>query len=217
MFLLTCRQSDVSNRIIDFSIELMENHVSNEQSRLGLNNSKSDKVSKSKTPKDNSIFGDFSYRLNSRGVELLKYTGKSTTVVLPSEINGTPVVKIGKEAFINNRDVVSVHIPYGVMEIDVFAFANCSNLSTVELPDSMVKIWSFAFNDSDNLSISTKTEIGKFNDINIIAETDKYDVSMGLHTANPSSDYIDPIRESPDHGYMEDIYDEEVDEAYPDM
>ena len=42
---------------------------------------------------------DFSYREVAGGIEITSYLGSETSVTIPSQINGTPVVSIGGYAF----------------------------------------------------------------------------------------------------------------------
>lgn len=68
-------------------------------------------------------------------VTITKYTGKESTVILPSTINSTinswPVTKIGEDAFQDNTTITSVTIPASVTEIGSNAFAGCTNLTSV--------------------------------------------------------------------------------------
>lgn len=64
-------------------------------------------------------------------VTITKYTGKESTVILPSTINSWPVTKIGEAAFQDNTTITSVTIPASVTEIGANAFAGCTNLTSV--------------------------------------------------------------------------------------
>lgn len=64
-------------------------------------------------------------------VTITKYTGKESTVILPSTINSWPVTKIGEDAFQDNTTITSVTIPANVTEIGSNAFAGCTNLTSV--------------------------------------------------------------------------------------
>ena len=64
-------------------------------------------------------------------VTITKYTGKGSTVILPSTINSWPVTKIGEDAFQDNTTITSVTIPASVTEIGSNAFAGCTNLTIV--------------------------------------------------------------------------------------
>lgn len=64
-------------------------------------------------------------------VTITKYTGKESTVILPSTINSWPVTKIGEDALKDNTTITSVTIPANVTEIGANAFAGCTNLTSV--------------------------------------------------------------------------------------
>lgn len=64
-------------------------------------------------------------------VTITKYTGKESTVILPSTISSWPVTKIGEDAFQDNTTITSVTIPASVTEIGSNAFADCTNLTSV--------------------------------------------------------------------------------------
>ena len=64
-------------------------------------------------------------------VTITKYTGKESTVILPSTINSWHVTKIGEAAFQDNTTITSVTIPANVTEIGSNAFAGCTNLTSV--------------------------------------------------------------------------------------
>lgn len=64
-------------------------------------------------------------------VTITKYTGKESTVILPSTINSWDVTKIGEDALKDNTTITSVTIPASVTEIGSNAFAGCTNLTSV--------------------------------------------------------------------------------------
>lgn len=71
------------------------------------------------------------------------YTGTETNVVIPSEINGKRVTKIGEKAFYR-KGLDSVVIPYGVTEIGSSAFY-LNNITEITIPGSVSIIHSKAF------------------------------------------------------------------------
>lgn len=73
----------------------------------------------------------FAEPIPKKTVTITKYTGKESTVILPSTINSWPVTKIGEDAFQDNTTITSVTIPASVTEIGANAFAGCTNLTSV--------------------------------------------------------------------------------------
>ena len=78
---------------------------------------------------------------------ILKYTGTALDVVVPSEIDGVPVVRIGYDAFKNDDvQLTSIILPEGLEIIDEDAFHYQGALTSVDCPDSVRVIAEDAFN-----------------------------------------------------------------------
>lgn len=104
-------------------------------------------------------YGDYEYNVlkDSKGsyVEITKYTGSESTVVIPSKINSLPVKSIGELAFGTDNPYVlwsngypnikKVVIPEGVTTIKYFAFRGCRALTSVNLPESLETLGQGAF------------------------------------------------------------------------
>lgn len=73
----------------------------------------------------------FAEPIPKKTVTITKYTGKESTVILPSTISIWPVTKIGEDALKDNTTITSVTIPDSVTEIGANAFAGCTNLTSV--------------------------------------------------------------------------------------
>lgn len=73
----------------------------------------------------------FAEPIPKKTVTITKYTGKESTVILPSTINSWPVTKIGEDALKDNTTITSVTIPDSVTEIGANAFAGCTKLTSV--------------------------------------------------------------------------------------
>ena len=84
--------------------------------------------------------GPFAAPIPKKTVTITKYTGKGSTVILPSTISGWPVTKIGEAAFQDNTTITSVTIPASVTEIDANAFAGCTNLTSVNYAGDWSKL-----------------------------------------------------------------------------
>ncbi|MBQ9437790.1 MAG: leucine-rich repeat protein, partial [Lachnospiraceae bacterium] len=84
---------------------------------------------------------------------LTKYNGQQQFVVIPDG-----VTSIGKEAFKNNKTIVSVTIPEGITSIGNGAFNGCTKLIGVIMPDSVTEVGDSAFNGCSSLSYVTFSE-----------------------------------------------------------
>lgn len=90
------------------------------------------------------------------------YEGMVNTLVIPSEIDGYPVLKIDVQAFATSGEelyndensycsVETLIIEDGITEIELEAFLNCKNLKTVTLPNTLNYVWDMAFCGCDSL------------------------------------------------------------------
>lgn len=87
----------------------------------------------------------------SEGV-ITGYNGSDEKVVIPSSVDGKPVVAIGKDAFLQRRDIKEVVIPDGVTSIGDYAFGFCENIEKITVPDSVREIGDYAFGYSSGIS-----------------------------------------------------------------
>ena len=79
--------------------------------------------------------GDYEYKVLEKGtIEITNYIGKATTVVIPSEIDGKSVTKIGERAFSNCTNITDLTISEGITEIGTYAFYRCTSLISVSFP-----------------------------------------------------------------------------------
>lgn len=90
------------------------------------------------------LSGDFKYVVNEdteeETITITGYTGTDSNVVIPEEIDGKKVVKLGSIAFFGNQYLTAVTIPSTVTAIGPAAFANCKKLTTVSLPSELKMI-----------------------------------------------------------------------------
>ncbi|MBO7252388.1 MAG: leucine-rich repeat protein [Oscillospiraceae bacterium] len=94
---------------------------------------------------------DFSYSVNSidGGITITGYSGYSSSlpqqIIIPREINGKLVTRIGHAAFGACPYIEKVIIPDTVIRIDSYAFSNCTNLSDISLFSGLYYIEYAAF------------------------------------------------------------------------
>ena len=86
------------------------------------------------------------WEITERGARILgcdeKFEG---SMVIPSRLDGVPVVEIGKEAFLERHSLRSVAIPDSVEVVGEGAFAACSGLNELRLGRGIKKIEKRAF------------------------------------------------------------------------
>ncbi len=85
------------------------------------------------------VYGDFEYSVSDGKVTINKYTGSDTEVVIPSEIEGMPVITIRNFAFQSCRNLVHLTIPDSVTSMSANAFFICVNLTDVTVGSGMRK------------------------------------------------------------------------------
>ena len=102
--------------------------------------------------------GVYEYSVLEDGtIEITDYYGSEDNLVIPSEIDGYTVTRIGYDAFYD-EDFTSVSIPGTVTEIGPYAFQSCSYLTSIVIPDSVIKIEYQAFEYCSELSEITLPE-----------------------------------------------------------
>lgn len=107
---------------------------------------------------DTSEDGVYEYSVLEDGtIEITDYYGSEDNLVIPSEIDGYTVTRIGYDTFYN-EDFTSISIPGTVTEIGPYAFQSCSYLTSIVIPDSVIKIEYQAFEDCYELSEITLPE-----------------------------------------------------------
>ena len=95
------------------------------------------------------------------GIIITGYTGPGGAVVIPEQIDGSPVIAIGEWAFVDKR-LTSVVIPDSVTYIGNSAFHR-NQLSSVIIPDRVTGIGSYAFYVNQLTSVTipdSVTDIG---------------------------------------------------------
>ncbi|MDO4565571.1 MAG: leucine-rich repeat domain-containing protein [Clostridia bacterium] len=92
---------------------------------------------------------DFIYEIRDGEAIIVEYTGVSSTVRIPSRIEGCPVTTIGSSAFYECYTLERVKIPDSVKTIDAAAFFACENLKSFNIPNSVTSIGEYAFVATD--------------------------------------------------------------------
>ena len=94
----------------------------------------------------------FNYEIRNGGASITGYTGSSSVVVIPEELDGKKVTSIGFGAFQDNSLLTEVVIPETVTSISGYAFRNCINLRKVNLPKRLTSIGSLSFDKCVSLT-----------------------------------------------------------------
>jgi len=90
--------------------------------------------------------GRFEYiELGDGTIEISKYIGTETEVIIPSSIDGKVITTIGYMAFRNCSNITDIEILEGVKRLKNDVFYNCSNLTNIKIPSSVTNIGGSAF------------------------------------------------------------------------
>ena len=84
-------------------------------------------------------------KVDDKTISITGYTGKETSMTIPSYIEGLPVTAISSSAFSSNSTLKSVTLPSTLTTIGTYAFYNCTALTSVNFPSSLKSINSRAF------------------------------------------------------------------------
>lgn len=79
----------------------------------------------------------FEYKVENGLVTITKYFGDSALVTVPNDIDGMPVVAIGRSAFRHCDWVVSVVLPDTIEILYDFAFAFCLQIDYIKIPANL--------------------------------------------------------------------------------
>ncbi|MDO5015514.1 MAG: leucine-rich repeat domain-containing protein [Eubacteriales bacterium] len=102
-------------------------------------------------------YGDFSF--DEENGRIVKYLGDATDVVIPEELNGTPVVSIGAEAFSYN-DISSIVFPESLKIIESWSISNCG-IRKVSLPGGLERIEDGAFYGNELTELEIPASVQK--------------------------------------------------------
>ncbi len=94
---------------------------------------------------------DIEYYLYDDHAVLRKNNSDLETIVIPTEINGTPVTKIESGAFNTNHKTKTVYIPEGFNVIDNSSFRGSTSIENVIISEGVSEIGTYAFEDCTNL------------------------------------------------------------------
>lgn len=82
------------------------------------------------------VSGDFEYSLlENRTAEITGYTGETTELEVPSELDGYSVTSIGNTAFWGCSNLTSITLPESITSIGDNPFVQCSDISFKVSPD----------------------------------------------------------------------------------
>lgn len=90
---------------------------------------------------------EYPYEVDADGrvTGLTDYGKTLQHITIASEFNGVQITKIGGEAFLGCKNLISITISDNVTSIGMYAFDNCVNLTSVVLPVGITSIYHYTF------------------------------------------------------------------------
>ncbi len=87
------------------------------------------------------VSGDYEYELLDDGtVEISKYIGNDSSIIIPNKIDEYVVTSIKSFAFCDCNFLEQVEIPNGIVKIGKYAFGRCQNLKKVFIPETIEEL-----------------------------------------------------------------------------
>ncbi|MGX8850249.1 leucine-rich repeat protein [Amedibacillus sp. YH-ame10] len=98
------------------------------------------------------VSGNYAYEIvDDNNVKITNYNGADKNVVIPSEIDGKKVTKIGYGAFAECKSIETLVIADTIRTIDAYAFSQCNSIQSIVIPDNVVSIGKYAFAGNSRL------------------------------------------------------------------
>ena len=137
--------SDLQKELLELKTEIYIDRVEYESRIDALEKGSDAPIGSEQTTAAPSAELQFTYTIQNGGVTITSYTGKEKRVILPSTIDGYPVVAVGDRAFMDQTILCEVILPDSVTSIGWFAFSGCVALENVSIPASVTTICYGAF------------------------------------------------------------------------
>ena len=88
------------------------------------------------------------FRRFGPGYECVGFEGASVAnLVIPDQVNGLDVIRIGECAFYEDETITSLTLPNKLEVVDLQAFDGCIHIESLSIPKSVVNIYRSAFRD----------------------------------------------------------------------
>lgn len=78
-----------------------------------------------------------------------------TEIEIPATYNGDPVVRIANYGFANCKNLRSVTMPEGLLEIGTAAFSTCEALEVIDIPETVKTVEQYAFANCVSMKFAT--------------------------------------------------------------
>lgn len=96
--------------------------------------------------------GSLQFEIVSGTAAVTGYEGRDASLVIPENVDGYPVVWVGKKAFLSCKTLREIRLPESLAGIGDWAFAYCAGLECVTLPYRRLEIGQGIFKECASLS-----------------------------------------------------------------
>lgn len=96
--------------------------------------------------------GRLRFEIVSETAVVTGYEGRDTALVIPEQVDGYPMVWVGKKAFLSCKTLRKICLPETLAGIGDWAFAYCAGLESVTLPYRRLEIGQGVFKECGSLS-----------------------------------------------------------------
>ncbi|SFR69202.1 leucine-rich repeat domain-containing protein [Anaeromicropila populeti] len=93
----------------------------------------------------------FEWKIVETGIEITRYLGDASSVIIPEKIDEQKVVSLAAYAFERCRGLYELFMPDGLLSIGTHAFYNCRELRKIVLYNTVNSIGDGAFKNCGNL------------------------------------------------------------------
>ncbi len=135
---------------------------------------------------------DYVFAQTQFGSVLIEYNGEDEAPIVPSFVEGSPVIAIGNYAFADNTSVKQIYFSQYVRAIGKNAFEGCHSLETIMISDGIEYIGENAFAGCDKAEIYCQAgediATGWENNWNVDGITVYWNSSQGADDMIPNGD-----------------------------
>lgn len=96
--------------------------------------------------------GCLTYTVSGEYAEITGSRGRDAVIEIPAQLEGLPVTRIGKKAFLSNKSVKEIVLPDTIGQIGDWAFACCAKLARITLPYRRMELGQGIFRDCFSLA-----------------------------------------------------------------
>ena len=89
---------------------------------------------------------EYDYEIVDDGVKIISHKDyEEDSIIIPEEIEGKPVKALGRDAFYQHKNTVTITLPESLMTIDGSPFYRCYSMNEITIPSGVTEISSNPF------------------------------------------------------------------------